>query len=105
MSNDPKFITTLTKYVYHGDNYTFYQKGSLLVGLNGAGTCQYVEHLAIHASAYLPFQPLTEILSCATIIVERGKLNLNMRRGGTSSIVSNSFTHGIWNLRIMTVRF
>jgi alpha-amylase len=63
---DRKYVTTLAKYLYHDDVQLFYQKGSILVGLNGNGAerkiAPYV--MLIHGTTYADGEPLIEVLGC-----------------------------------------
>ena len=84
ISKDRKYTTTLATYLYHDDAQLFYQKGSLLVGLNGNGAerkiAPYV--MPIHGTKYRGGEALIEVMGCkSTTAGSRGQVLATMENG------------------------
>lgn len=85
MSKEPRYITTESRYTYHDENLIFYQKGSMLVGLNGHGKDSNVEPYkkAITAKCYASGDQLVEVLSCTNVVAGRGQVVVNIKDGAS----------------------
>ena len=83
ISKDSKYLTTLSRYLYHDDYQLFYQKGLILVGLNGQGTDRKIPpyHQTIHGTPYSHGEMLVEILSCRSTIAGAGQVVVTMQNG------------------------
>ena len=83
MSKEPRYIITESTYTYHDENLIFYQKGSMLVGLNGHGTESNVEPYkkTIKFKHYATGDALVEVLSCADIVAGPGQVVVNIKDG------------------------
>jgi alpha-amylase len=83
ISKDPKFITTQSKYLYNDDYQLYYQKGSLLVGLNGQGAQRKVAPYdqTIQGTTYTAGEVLIEVISCGSINAGSGQITVNIKDG------------------------
>jgi len=83
ISKDPKFATTLSTYLHHDEFQIFYQKGQLLVGLNGQSKQRDVSpyDLTIQGTKYTAGELLIEVLSCQSVTAGAGEVVVNMREG------------------------
>lgn len=83
ISNDPKYVTTLARYLYHDDYQLFYQKGSMLVGLSGQGTDRNIApyEMVISGIKYRPGEALIEVLTCSGIIAGSRQVAVIMKKG------------------------
>ena len=83
ISKDSTFATTVSKYLYHDDYQLFYQKGQLLVGLNGQSKSRNISpyEITIEGSPYTAGQALTEILSCQSVTAASGQVVVTMKDG------------------------
>jgi hypothetical protein len=82
-SKDPKFATTLSTYLTHDNFQLFYQKGQLLVGLNGQSSERNVGpyDLTVQGTKYAPGETLLEILSCQSVNAGSGEVVVTMKKG------------------------
>ena len=83
ISQDPKFLTTLSNYLYQDDYQLFYQKGQLLVGLNGQTQSRNVAayDITIQGTSYPVSTPLVEVLSCQNVVAGTGEVTVHMQNG------------------------
>ena len=83
MSKEPRYIITESTYTYHDENLIFYQKGSMLVGLNGHGTESNIEpyEKTIKLKHHTTGDALVEVLSCADVVVRLGQVVVNIKDG------------------------
>jgi hypothetical protein len=83
ISQDPKFIVTLSKHLYHDDYQLFYRKGRLLVGLSGQGSLREVPpyELIVQGTRFPSGQELIDVLTCESIITGHGELKVTMKNG------------------------
>ena len=77
------FITTPAIYLHGSSEYLFYQKGSILIGLNGRGekSTAKVDSLALRIKRYSLPEVLIEVLSCAEVIVGMEQVSITMTDG------------------------
>ena len=88
MSKEPRYITTESTYLFHDENLIFYQKGSVLVGLNGHGAQSAVEpyEKTIKTRSYASGEALVEVLSCDNIVAGSRQVKIVIK-GGASVVL------------------
>ena len=77
------WVTTPASYLYNDDYQLFYQKGSMLVGLNGQSTGRNVAPytITIQGTPYTSGETLMEILTCTTFTAGAGSIDVMMKNG------------------------
>jgi hypothetical protein len=83
ISQDRGYTTTLAKYLYYDDVQLFYQKGAILVGLNGNGAERKISPyvMPIRGTGYTDGEALIEVVGCGTTIAGRGQVMAMMKNG------------------------
>lgn len=96
ISQDQKFITTHSSYIYHDDYQLFYQKRKLLVGLNGQGTGRGIApyDLTLHGTPYMPGETLIDVISCKNVVAGNGQVVVTMKDGAPVVLYPKSLLAG-----------
>jgi len=96
ISKDSKFVTTLSSYLYHDDFQIFYQKGQLLVGLNGQSKQRNVSpyDLTVQGTTYVAGDVLVEVLSCQSVTAGSGQVVVNMKDGAPVVLLPKTVLSG-----------
>ena len=83
ISKNPKYVTTRATYLYNDSYQLFYQKGNILVGLNGQGEQRNIPpyELTVQKTTYSAADALIEILSCANVTPGAGGVTVTMQNG------------------------
>ena len=96
ISKDPKYITTIAKYLYDDRYQLFYQKRSILVGLNGQGALRNIApyEMRIRGTTYATGEELIEILSCDTSTAGVREVKVVMKNGAPVVLYPKSLLVG-----------